>query len=197
MRASSATCGRISSAPREQFTPTTRGFACSIDVQNASAVWPESVRPLRSTMAMEIHSGSSGPELPLWISIAIVDLSGPTLSGQTAEAFWTSIEHAKPLVVGVNCSLGAEEMRPHVAELARIADVYVASHPNAGLPNAFGGYDETPDETAELLKEFAAAGLVNIVGGCCGTTPAHIRQIASAVREIAPRQVPGPRTHTR
>jgi 5-methyltetrahydrofolate--homocysteine methyltransferase len=129
------------------------------------------------------------PELPLWISVTIVDLSGRTLSGQTVEAFWRSIERAEPLVVGVNCSLGAAEMRPHVAELARFAGTYVASHPNAGLPNAFGGYDQTPEQTGALLGEFAAAGLVNIAGGCCGTTPAHIAAIASAVAGAAPRPV--------
>ena len=128
------------------------------------------------------------PELPLWISL-FVDLSGRTLSGQTVEAFWRSIERAQPLVVGVNCSLGAAEMRPHVAELARFAGTYVASHPNAGLPNAFGGYDQTPPETAALIGEFAASGLVNIVGGCCGTTPAHIAQVAAAVRDARPRVV--------
>jgi 5-methyltetrahydrofolate--homocysteine methyltransferase len=129
------------------------------------------------------------PHLPLWISVTIVDLSGRTLSGQTVEAFWNSVRHAAPLVVGVNCSLGAAEMRPHVAELARFADTYVACHPNAGLPNAFGGYDQTPGETAELLGEFAGAGMVNIVGGCCGTTPEHIAQLASAVSGLAPREV--------
>jgi 5-methyltetrahydrofolate--homocysteine methyltransferase len=130
------------------------------------------------------------PELPLWISVTIVDLSGRTLSGQTVEAFWSSIEHAEPLVVGVNCSLGAEEMRPHVAELSRLAGVYTACHPNAGLPNAFGGYDQTPPETARLLGDFAAAGWVNIVGGCCGTIPVHIEQVAAAVAGLPPRPVP-------
>ena len=128
------------------------------------------------------------PDLPLWISL-FVDMSGRTLSGQTVEAFWRSIERARPLVVGVNCSLGAAEMRPHVAELARFAGTYVASHPNAGLPNAFGGYDQTPAETASLIGEFADAGLVNIVGGCCGTTPAHIAQIVAAVRDAQPRAI--------
>ncbi|SFW80856.1 methionine synthase [Amycolatopsis australiensis] len=137
------------------------------------------------------------PDLPLWISVTIVDLSGRTLSGQTVEAFWTSIEHAKPLIVGVNCSLGAEEMRPHVEELARIADAYVACHPNAGLPNAFGGYDQTPEETAGLIGGFARDGLVNLVGGCCGTTPDHIAEIAAAAKGVGPREVPAPRTHTR
>jgi 5-methyltetrahydrofolate--homocysteine methyltransferase len=132
------------------------------------------------------------PHLPLWISVTIVDLSGRTLSGQTVEAFWNSVRHASPLVVGVNCSLGAAEMRPHVAELARFADTYVACHPNAGLPNAFGGYDQTPAETAGLLGEFAGAGMVNIVGGCCGTLPEHISRLASAVSGLAPRRVASP-----
>jgi 5-methyltetrahydrofolate--homocysteine methyltransferase len=130
------------------------------------------------------------PHLPLWLSVTIVDLSGRTLSGQTVEAFWNSVEHAKPLVVGVNCSLGAKEIRPHIAELSRIANAYTACHPNAGLPNAFGGYDEAPEETAYLLKEFADETMVNIVGGCCGTTPEHIARIAAAVRTERPRSLP-------
>ncbi|MFL6161594.1 MAG: methionine synthase [Jatrophihabitantaceae bacterium] len=130
------------------------------------------------------------PHLPLWISVTIVDLSGRTLSGQTVDAFWASIAHADPLVAGVNCSLGAEEMRPHVAAMSRLADTYVACHPNAGLPNAFGGYDQTPEVTAGLLGEFAEAGMVNIVGGCCGTTPAHIERLAEAVTGLDPRPLP-------
>jgi 5-methyltetrahydrofolate--homocysteine methyltransferase len=130
------------------------------------------------------------PELPLWISATIVDKSGRTLSGQTLEAFWLSVEHARPLIVGINCSLGATEMRPHVEELARIADAFTSCHPNAGLPNAFGGYDEGPDLTSRLLREFAEEGLVNVVGGCCGTTPEHTRAIGDAVRGLAPRRVP-------
>jgi 5-methyltetrahydrofolate--homocysteine methyltransferase len=129
--------------------------------------------------------------------VTIVDLSGRTLSGQTVEAFWSSIEHADPLVVGVNCALGAEEMRPHVADLARFANTYTASHPNAGLPNAFGGYDETPAETSRMLGEFAAEGMVNIVGGCCGTTPAHIARIAEAVAGLPPRKLAEPPAVTR
>ncbi len=139
----------------------------------------------------------AAPQLPLWISVAIVDLSGRTLSGQTVEAFWSSVAHADPLIVGVNCSLGAAEMRPHVAELARVADTYVACHPNAGLPNAFGGYDQTPDETARLIGEFAESGLVNAVGGCCGTSPEHISRIGDAVKASPPRQVPRPAAVTR
>ncbi|WP_166462763.1 methionine synthase [Amycolatopsis acidicola] len=137
------------------------------------------------------------PHLPLWISVTIVDLSGRTLSGQTVEAFWSAIEHAAPFVVGVNCSLGAAEMRPHVEQLAKLAGTYVACHPNAGLPNAFGGYDQTPAETGRMLAEFAGAGMVNIVGGCCGTGPEHIGEIARAVAGAAPREVPPKRTHTR
>jgi 5-methyltetrahydrofolate--homocysteine methyltransferase len=121
------------------------------------------------------------PHLPLWLSVTIVDLSGRTLSGQTVEAFWNSVRHADPLVVGVNCSLGGKEIRPHITELASLADTYTACHPNAGLPNAFGSYDETPEDTAYFLRDFAAEGLVNIAGGCCGTTPAHIAAIAEAV----------------
>jgi 5-methyltetrahydrofolate--homocysteine methyltransferase len=130
------------------------------------------------------------PGLPLWISVTVVDRSGRTLSGQTVEAFWTSIEHADPVVVGINCSLGAAEMRPYVEAFARIADAPVACYPNAGLPNAFGGYDETPEVTSGLLREFAEGGLVNIVGGCCGTTPDHTMAIAAAVRDLTPRAVP-------
>jgi len=130
------------------------------------------------------------PALPRWISVTIVDRSGRTLSGQTIEAFWTSIEHAEPLITGVNCSLGATEMRPSIEALARVATVPVSCYPNAGLPNAFGGYDETPDTTSSLLGGFAREGFVNVVGGCCGTTPEHIERIAEAVRGVPPREVP-------
>jgi 5-methyltetrahydrofolate--homocysteine methyltransferase len=137
------------------------------------------------------------PELPLWISLTIVDKSGRTLSGQTLEALWVAIEHANPLIVGVNCSLGAKEMRPHVEELSRLADTFTSCHPNAGLPNAFGGYDELPPDTSRMLREFAEEGLVNIVGGCCGTTPEHTKAIAAATAGLPPRQVPTRRPATR
>jgi 5-methyltetrahydrofolate--homocysteine methyltransferase len=137
------------------------------------------------------------PEVPLWISATIVDLSGRMLSGQTIEAFWSSVEHADPLIVGVNCSLGARELRPYVAELARIAPCLVAAHPNAGLPNAFGGYDETPDVTSTLLGEFAESGLLNVAGSCCGSTPEHTRAIAEAVGGSDPRHVPKRQAATR
>jgi 5-methyltetrahydrofolate--homocysteine methyltransferase len=131
-----------------------------------------------------------GIRVPVMISGTITDLSGRLLSGQTPAAFWNSIRHAAPFSVGLNCALGAKEMRAHVAELSRIADTLVCAYPNAGLPNEFGRYDESPEFMAELLGEFASAGLVNIVGGCCGTTPAHIRAIADAVRDKSPRAIP-------
>ncbi|MGH2972359.1 MAG: methionine synthase [Gaiellaceae bacterium] len=137
------------------------------------------------------------PDLPLWISFTAVDRSGRNLSGQTAESFWVSIEHAKPLVVGVNCSLGATEMRPFVEDLSRAATTWIACYPNAGLPNEFGGYDEQPHDTSGALAEFARDGLVNIVGGCCGTTPDHIRAIKAAVDGVAPRRIPSPPRLTR
>ena len=129
-------------------------------------------------------------ELPIWVSGTITDLSGRTLSGQTVEAFWTSVRHAEPFAVGLNCALGAELMRPYLAELAGAADTLVSAYPNAGLPNEFGEYDEGPQETCGHIREWAEHGLVNIVGGCCGTTPAHIRAIADAVRGLPPRAVP-------
>jgi 5-methyltetrahydrofolate--homocysteine methyltransferase len=130
------------------------------------------------------------PEVPILISGTITDASGRTLSGQTTRAFWNSVRHANPLVVGLNCALGAHQLRPYVEELAQIAGTYVCAYPNAGLPNAFGEYDETPDDTAAVLGEFAASGFLNMVGGCCGTTPEHIRRIAAAVASVPPRVVP-------
>ena len=132
-----------------------------------------------------------GIELPLMISVTITDRSGRTLSGQTIDAFYVSIAHARPLSVGINCALGARDMRPYLAELSSIAECHVSCYPNAGLPNAFGEYDEQPDETASLLREFATNGLVNILGGCCGTTPDHIGAIVRAVDTVAPRRLSG------
>ncbi|WP_440975641.1 homocysteine S-methyltransferase family protein [Pseudoxanthomonas winnipegensis] len=140
--------------------------------------------------AIEEAFDGRGARLPVMISGTITDASGRTLSGQTAEAFYTSLMHARPLSIGLNCALGAKDLRPHVETLATVADCYVSAHPNAGLPNAFGEYDETPEEMAETLHEFATAGLLNLVGGCCGTSPDHIRAIAEAVAGIAPRQLP-------
>ena len=129
-------------------------------------------------------------KLPIFISGTITDDSGRTLTGQTTEAFWNSLRHAKPLLIGLNCALGAAELRPYVQELSRVADTFVSAHPNAGLPNEFGEYDQTPDEMAEVVKEFAASGFLNLVGGCCGTTPDHIRALVEEISEIAPREIP-------
>ena len=129
-------------------------------------------------------------ELPIMISGTITDASGRTLSGQTPEAFWNSLAHAKPFAIGLNCALGGEQLRPHIAELSKLCPTLVSAHPNAGLPNAFGEYDETAEQTANIIAEFASSGLLNIVGGCCGTTPDHIRAIVEATKHIAPRQVP-------
>ncbi|MCU0380328.1 MAG: homocysteine S-methyltransferase family protein [Chitinophagaceae bacterium] len=138
----------------------------------------------------KFYRDTGRPELPLMISGTITDASGRTLSGQTLEAFYTSVEHANPLSVGLNCALGAEQMRPHIEELSQIAACYTSAYPNAGLPNAMGEYDELPHQTAHFLEEWAKEGFVNIVGGCCGTTPDHIRHIAQHVKSIEPRPLP-------
>lgn len=129
-------------------------------------------------------------ELPIMISGTITDASGRTLSGQTLEAFYISVSHANPLSVGLNCALGAKEMRPHIEELSEIASCYTSAYPNAGLPNSFGEYDEQPHETAHIIEEWAKEGFVNIVGGCCGTTPDHIRHIAEQVKKFEARKLP-------
>jgi 5-methyltetrahydrofolate--homocysteine methyltransferase len=136
---------------------------------------------------------NTGEVLPIMISGTVTDASGRILSGQTVEAFWNSLRHARPLTFGLNCALGAALMRPYIAELAKLCDTYVSCYPNAGLPNPMSetGFDETPEDTSGLLKEFAQAGLVNIAGGCCGTTPEHIAAIAKALAEVKPRRWPG------
>ncbi|GJL94959.1 MAG: hypothetical protein DHS20C05_13640 [Hyphococcus sp.] len=138
-----------------------------------------------------------GFEIPIALSVTITDQSGRTLSGQTTEAFWNAVRHAKPLFVGVNCALGPDLMRPYVAELSRIANCYVSAYPNAGLPNAFGEYDETPEMMTMHLREWAESGLLNVVGGCCGTTPAHIKAYADNISTIAPRKIAKPETAMR
>jgi 5-methyltetrahydrofolate--homocysteine methyltransferase len=142
--------------------------------------------------AVEQYFDGVGQRLPIIISGTITDASGRTLSGQTPEAFWNAVRHARPLAVGLNCALGAALMRPYIEEIARVADTYVSCYPNAGLPNPMSdtGYDETPEQTARLIRDFAQSGFVNLVGGCCGTTPAHIRAIAEAVRALPPRVLP-------
>ena len=128
-------------------------------------------------------------ELPVMISGTITDASGRTLSGQTPEAFWNSVSHAKPFSIGLNCALGAKELRPHIEELSRISNTFVSAHPNAGLPNEFGEYDETPVETSAIVTEFAESGFINIIGGCCGTTPQHIKLIAEEANNFSPRNL--------
>ena len=140
--------------------------------------------------ALEEIFDETGERLPVMISGTITDASGRTLSGQTTEAFWNSVRHAQPLTVGLNCALGAEELRPYVEELSTKADTFVSAHPNAGLPNEFGEYDQTPEEMAEIVAEFARSGLVNIIGGCCGSTPEHIAAIHRAIKDLPPRQIP-------
>jgi 5-methyltetrahydrofolate--homocysteine methyltransferase len=150
----------------------------------------ETIFDTLNAKAAIVAARETAPELPLWLSFTAIDKSGRNLSGQTAEAFWVSVEHARPLIAGVNCSLGATEMRPFLEELARVADTYVACYPNAGLPNAMGEHDEQAADTSRYLRAFAEDGLVNVVGGCCGTTPEHIRLIAAAVEAIPTRRVP-------
>jgi 5-methyltetrahydrofolate--homocysteine methyltransferase len=140
--------------------------------------------------ALEVLFEDRGERLPVMISGTITDASGRTLSGQTTEAFWNSVRHAQPLSVGLNCALGAEELRPYLKELSNKADTFVSAHPNAGLPNEFGEYDQTPEEMATIVAEFASSGLVNIIGGCCGSTPEHIAAIHAAVKDMSPRQLP-------
>ncbi|MDQ2962784.1 MAG: homocysteine S-methyltransferase family protein [Pseudomonadota bacterium] len=141
--------------------------------------------------AIDSYFDEHGIRLPIIVSGTITDASGRTLSGQTTEAFWNSVRHAKPLAVGLNCALGAALMRPYIEEIARVADTFVSCYPNAGLPNPMSetGYDETPETTSRLIRDFAENGFVNIVGGCCGTTPEHIRAIADAVKDLPPRKL--------
>jgi 5-methyltetrahydrofolate--homocysteine methyltransferase len=139
----------------------------------------------------------AGRDVPLMISMTITDLSGRNLSGHTVEAFWHAVRHARPLTVGLNCSFGAEQLRPHVQALAAAADALVMVYPNAGLPNELGAYDERPDQTAAFVRAWAEQGLVNILGGCCGSTPAHIQAIARSVSGLPPRRLPTPPVVTR
>jgi 5-methyltetrahydrofolate--homocysteine methyltransferase len=145
-----------------------------------------------------IEAGDAlGRDLPIMLSMTLTDLSGRNLSGHTVEAFWHAIRHARPLTIGLNCSFGAEQLRPHVKTLSEICDALIMVYPNAGLPNELGAYDEAPATTAGLVHEWAAAGQVNVLGGCCGSTPAHIAAIAQAVADVAPRKLPTPPVRTR
>ena len=148
-------------------------------------------------MAVKQVEADLGREVPVMISMTLTDLSGRNLSGHTVEAFWYAVRHAKPLTIGLNCSFGADQLRPHVQSLSGIADTLIMAYPNAGLPNELGEYDEMPDTTAGLVKQWAEGGQVNILGGCCGSSPAHIKAIADAVRDLPPREVPEPDTAMR
>ncbi|PNS07908.1 homocysteine S-methyltransferase family protein [Solilutibacter silvestris] len=175
---------------REAYREATEGLIeGGADILMVETVF-DTLNAKAALFAIEEAFDAHGTRLPVMISGTITDASGRTLSGQTAEAFWYSLRHARPLGIGLNCALGAKDLRPHVEALSTVADTYVTAHPNAGLPNAFGGYDETPEDMAVILREFAQSGLLNIVGGCCGTTPPHIAAIAAAVRDVAPRAIP-------
>jgi 5-methyltetrahydrofolate--homocysteine methyltransferase len=172
---------------RDAYTEQVRGLLDGgCDVLLVETIF-DTLNAKAALVAIEEVFATRGTRVPIMISVTITDRSGRTLSGQTIDAFWVSVAHAQPFSVGINCALGAREMRPYLADLANIADCHVSCYPNAGLPNAFGLYDEAPAETAGLVREFADAGLVDIVGGCCGTTPDHIRAIADAVTGIRPR----------
>ncbi|MAC58139.1 MAG: 5-methyltetrahydrofolate--homocysteine methyltransferase [Novosphingobium sp.] len=141
-------------------------------------------------MAVKQLEAKLGRDVPIMLSMTLTDLSGRNLSGHTVEAFWHAVRHAKPLTIGLNCSFGATQLRPHVKTLSEIADTLIMIYPNAGLPNELGAYDEQPETTADFVKEWAEAGQVNVLGGCCGSTPAHIAAMAKAVQGIAPRKIP-------
>jgi len=184
--ARSLTFDALRAAYREQVEALIDG---DVDLLLVETIF-DTLNAKAALVAIDEVLAERGLRLPIMISVAITDASARTLSGQTIDAFWRSVAHANPLSVGVNCSLGATEMRPHVAEFSRIAGCHISSYPNAGLPNAFGEYDEAPATTGRLVGEFAASGLVNIVGGCCGTTPPHIQAIAESVAGVAPRPLP-------
>ncbi len=174
----------------EAYTEALQGLlAGGVDLIMIETVF-DTLNAKAAIFAIESEFARVGNRIPVMVSGTITDASGRTLSGQTPEAFWLSIAHARPLIAGLNCALGAEQLRPHVESIAQAASCYVSVHPNAGLPNEFGGYDQTPEYMAKLIGEFATAGLVNLVGGCCGTTPEHIVAISAAVAGVKPRALP-------
>ena len=176
---------------RDAYLEQAHAMAAHVDIFLIETVF-DTLNAKAAIKAVLDYRAATGDEKPVIISGTITDASGRTLSGQTAEAFWHSVRHARPWAIGLNCALGAKLMRPHIASIARIADTRVIAYPNAGLPNEFGEYDELPEQTAVQLEEWATSGLVNILGGCCGTTPAHIRAIAGAVKGKSPRPIPEP-----
>ncbi|MCZ6487451.1 MAG: homocysteine S-methyltransferase family protein, partial [Gammaproteobacteria bacterium] len=174
----------------EAYCESTRALiAGGVDLLMIETIF-DTLNAKAAIFAVEQVFGELGKRLPIIISGTITDASGRTLSGQTTEAFWHSIRHARPIAVGLNCALGPKELRQYIEALSAIADTYISTHPNAGLPNAFGGYDESATSMATQAREWASSGLLNIVGGCCGTTPAHIRAIRDAVDGITPRSIP-------
>ncbi len=181
------TFDEVAAAYTEQITALVEG---GVDVLLIETIFDTLNAKAAIYAAKKFFRSTGIAELPIMISGTITDASGRTLSGQTLEAFYVSIMHAKPLSVGLNCALGAQEMRPHIEELSGIASCCTSAYPNAGLPNAFGEYDEQPHETAHIIEEWAANGWLNIVGGCCGTTPAHIKHIADEVAKFKPRLLP-------
>jgi len=175
---------------RETYRDGTRGLIKGgADVIMIETVF-DTLNAKAAIYAIEEVYEELGLRLPVWISGTITDLSGRTLTGQTPEAFWHSVRHANPFAIGLNCALGAKELRPYIAEFSNACDTLVSAHPNAGLPNEFGGYDESPEQMAEMIREFATSGLVNIVGGCCGTKPDHIAAFGKAIKDVPPRQIP-------
>ena len=174
----------------EAYREATRGLVeGGADVLMVETIF-DTLNAKAALFAIEDVFADTGARLPVMISGTITDASGRTLSGQTAEAFWYSLRHARPLSIGLNCALGAKDLRAHIDVLSQVADAYVSTHPNAGLPNAFGGYDESPEDMAATLREFAEGGLLNFVGGCCGTTPDHIRALGAAIAGLPPRALP-------
>jgi 5-methyltetrahydrofolate--homocysteine methyltransferase len=176
----------LSAAYREAADGLIEGGA---DVLMVETVF-DTLNAKAALFAIDDAFAALGFRLPVMVSGTITDKSGRTLSGQTADAFWYSLRHAHPLAIGLNCALGAKDLRAYVDMLSEVADCYISCHPNAGLPNAFGGYDETPADMARMLREFAESGLLNLVGGCCGTTPPHIQAIAEAIADLPPRALP-------
>src|SRR5471032_1463987 len=175
---------------RETYREATRGLIRGgSDVLMIETVF-DTLNCKAAIFAIEEVFAESGLRLPVWISGTINAMSGRPLPGQTPEAFWHSVRHANPFAIGLNCALGAKELRPYIADLAAACDTLVSAHPNAGLPNEFGGYDETPEIMAEMIREFATSGLVNIVGGCCGTKPEHIAAFGKAIADVPPRAIP-------
>lgn len=176
---------------RDAYLEQARAMAPYIDFFLIETVF-DTLNAKAAIKAVMDYRAESGDNTPVIISGTITDASGRTLSGQTAEAFWHSVRHAQPWAIGLNCALGAKMMRPHIAAISKVADTKVIAYPNAGLPNEFGEYDELPEQTASFLEEWAKSGLVNVLGGCCGTTPPHIAAISKAVEGKAPRIIPEP-----